>query len=253
MYNINEEIRKIRLKNNLTQTEFSGLLGVSHQTVSSWERGRTHPPLSVMRKISQIFNVSFSSINHLEETQSDRSHKKEKIANTFLCLLSKKNLYNITMADIASESGLPANQVALFFSTPSDILAFIASKIEQQILSISKNTQATNPFEMIADVILPVLYKNNHTLKILYSGNYANGEWLHFLEQRYIKWATPFFDDYSVQNTVISRSFAVELSVKMTLSIISTWLTQPIPAEPKVFRDCFLQLTKSSLQDIASF
>lgn len=39
-----DEIRKLREEVGLTQRQFAQLLGVSHQTVISWEKGRTEPP-----------------------------------------------------------------------------------------------------------------------------------------------------------------------------------------------------------------
>lgn len=38
------EIRKLREKVGLTQRQFARLLGVTHQTVINWEKGRTEPP-----------------------------------------------------------------------------------------------------------------------------------------------------------------------------------------------------------------
>ncbi len=66
-------------------------------------------------------------------------------------------------------------------------------------------------------------------------------------KKEYIKWATPFFDHYNLNTAPITRTFAIELTVKMTLSIISTWLTQPLPTPPEEFRQTFLHLTKTPL------
>jgi len=38
------EIRKLRDEVGLTQRQFARLLGVTHQTVINWEKGRTEPP-----------------------------------------------------------------------------------------------------------------------------------------------------------------------------------------------------------------
>jgi len=38
------EIRDLREKVGLTQRQFARLLGVTHQTVINWEKGRTEPP-----------------------------------------------------------------------------------------------------------------------------------------------------------------------------------------------------------------
>ena len=68
---INESLKNIRLDNNLTQDDFAEKLGVTRQTVSSWENGRSYPDIENTVKISEIFNISLDDM--LKEYQS---HKK---------------------------------------------------------------------------------------------------------------------------------------------------------------------------------
>lgn len=47
--NFGEQVRRVRLKLHLSQTDFGKLLGVSFTTVSRWENGRTDPSYKAMR------------------------------------------------------------------------------------------------------------------------------------------------------------------------------------------------------------
>jgi putative transcriptional regulator len=49
-----EEIRAIRMMNNLTQASFADVMGVSKKTVEAWETGRNKPVGAACRLISLI-------------------------------------------------------------------------------------------------------------------------------------------------------------------------------------------------------
>lgn len=55
-------IQDIRLKNNLTQKEFAILLGVTPQAVSKWENGKNIPDISILKIISEKYNVNIDEI-----------------------------------------------------------------------------------------------------------------------------------------------------------------------------------------------
>ena len=50
---INESLKNIRLDNNLTQDDFAEKLGVTRQTISSWENGKSYPDIeNIIKKIT---------------------------------------------------------------------------------------------------------------------------------------------------------------------------------------------------------
>lgn len=59
---ISENIKKIRIENNLSQKEFANLLSVSNKTVSHWESGYTEPSLEIVIKIKKTLNVAYEDI-----------------------------------------------------------------------------------------------------------------------------------------------------------------------------------------------
>ena len=66
-------IKSIRVNNNLTQKEFSDILGVTYQAVSKWENGKNLPDIAILKEISEKFNVD---INELLDTKVEKKNNK---------------------------------------------------------------------------------------------------------------------------------------------------------------------------------
>ncbi|WP_285119532.1 helix-turn-helix domain-containing protein [Lactococcus petauri] len=58
----NNQLKRIRESNGLTQEQLSKILNVSRQTISSWEVGRNFPDLEMIVTISKEFNVSLDQL-----------------------------------------------------------------------------------------------------------------------------------------------------------------------------------------------
>ena len=59
---IGKSIKEIRKKYNLTQAEFAEKYGVTYQAVSKWENGKNIPDISLLKQISNDFNINFEDI-----------------------------------------------------------------------------------------------------------------------------------------------------------------------------------------------
>lgn len=66
--NIGENIKRIRINNQLTQEEFSDLIGISRHSLLNYEKGNRIPSMEVIMKISKIFNVDISQLSTTEMT-----------------------------------------------------------------------------------------------------------------------------------------------------------------------------------------
>lgn len=55
---LNYKIRQIRLANNLTIQQMAISLEIAPSTLGMYERGMRNPDISVMAKISKMFNVN---------------------------------------------------------------------------------------------------------------------------------------------------------------------------------------------------
>ena len=59
---LNDVIKNARLKRNLKQEDAAKLVGVTVQTYSKWENGKTEPKASQIAKLSKILGVSTNEI-----------------------------------------------------------------------------------------------------------------------------------------------------------------------------------------------
>ena len=60
--NIGNNIKQLRQKNNLTQEQVAGKLGVSYQAVSKWENGANTPDIALLPEIANLFGGTIDSL-----------------------------------------------------------------------------------------------------------------------------------------------------------------------------------------------
>ena len=51
-------IKKLRMENNLTQKEFAKMLNVHQTAVSQWETDKTIPDVGIIKTMTELFGVS---------------------------------------------------------------------------------------------------------------------------------------------------------------------------------------------------
>ena len=57
LYSLNENIKKLRISQGMSQVEFATLVGVTKQCVSNWENDNVLPSIEMLVKIADIFKV----------------------------------------------------------------------------------------------------------------------------------------------------------------------------------------------------
>ncbi len=75
---IGENLRKLRIKNELTQEKLAEVFGVSPQAISRWENNSTYPDVTMLPSIANYYNVSIDELMGMDEI-----HNVEKINSTF--------------------------------------------------------------------------------------------------------------------------------------------------------------------------
>ena len=65
---INENIKRLRMANNITQVELAADLGVSKQCVSNWENDYIQPSIEMLIKLAEYFKVSTDYILGLDDS-----------------------------------------------------------------------------------------------------------------------------------------------------------------------------------------
>ncbi len=82
---IGKFIKDLRKKNNLTQKELADKYNVTYQAVSKWENGKNMPDLSLLKEMSNDFNVSLEELFD-GEIKSKKNNKKYIIIS-IVCLV----------------------------------------------------------------------------------------------------------------------------------------------------------------------
>ncbi len=59
---LGDNLKKIRTKKNITQTELAKILGVDKSFVSNIENGKTNPTLSTITNLAQTLGVSTNEL-----------------------------------------------------------------------------------------------------------------------------------------------------------------------------------------------
>ena len=59
---IGEAIKKLRINNNMTQSELADKLFVSRELVCRWELGSRYPGLDILKSISELFRVKIDTL-----------------------------------------------------------------------------------------------------------------------------------------------------------------------------------------------
>ena len=73
MINIGKNIKLLRRRTGLTQSQFAESLGISVQDVSKWENGKAKPQVDMLKKLAIVFGVSVES---LLDTSVETTDKK---------------------------------------------------------------------------------------------------------------------------------------------------------------------------------
>ena len=89
---ISKCIKDARQNNNISQESLAEQLGVSRQTVSSWETGKSYPDIVRVIKMSDIFNISLDKmlkedknlVNNIQE-KMDTVKSNKSIVFTRVC------------------------------------------------------------------------------------------------------------------------------------------------------------------------
>ncbi len=92
---LQDKLYNLRKKNGYTQAELAEILGVSRQSVSSWELGAIQPSTSRLKKISELYSVPLETLldegieiqRHPEHTEvEERENIQENIEDKNIVL-----------------------------------------------------------------------------------------------------------------------------------------------------------------------
>ena len=115
---ISKCIKDARQNNNISQESLAKQLGVSRQTISSWENGKSYPDLVSIIKMSDIFNISLDKmlkedkklVNNMQEKMDTVKSNKSIVFTILFAIIIFGGIYLIqTFVDIPKIDNLYLN------------------------------------------------------------------------------------------------------------------------------------------------
>lgn len=55
-------LKSARVNKNLTQSEAAKLLGITTDTLSNYERGKSYPDVPIIKKMEEVYGLSYSDL-----------------------------------------------------------------------------------------------------------------------------------------------------------------------------------------------
>lgn len=60
-------LKSARINKGYGQDEAAKLIGISTDTLSNYERGKTYPDVPIIKKIEEVYDIKYDDINFLLE------------------------------------------------------------------------------------------------------------------------------------------------------------------------------------------
>ena len=101
------KIAELRTERKMTQAELGAMLNVTSQAVSKWENGLSEPDMESIRKLCEIFEITFDEFfgaDHKTETTSDETTASAVVLA--YCDVCDKPLYNPKEFQVTIENGV---------------------------------------------------------------------------------------------------------------------------------------------------
>jgi len=177
---------------------------------------------------------------------------RNKIINAFFELaINNPEKTHFTMSEIAHQAGLTRQAIyRKHFRNFQEIVDYVHAMIDEQIYQVYRNYDITkdgNPFDYVADNVLPVIYEGRQWIAPLYIST-IDPSFEQFIVSTYTKWGMkniqPQSEKFHLPDDVLTQ-----LIVEQTMVIIKNWIIQENPTPPDEFKDDFLRLIKSPLYD----
>ncbi len=73
MFYLSENIRKYRMKKNLTQEELAALLGLTPQAISKWERAESYPDITLLPALANILETSIDLLIGMDTIRAEQT------------------------------------------------------------------------------------------------------------------------------------------------------------------------------------
>ena len=69
-------LKSARVNKNLTQVESAKMIGITVDTLSNYERGKSYPDVPILKRIEEVYGVSYCDLIFLPKDY-DKTVKKD--------------------------------------------------------------------------------------------------------------------------------------------------------------------------------
>lgn len=148
-------LAQLRKESNYTQEELGEIIGVTNKTISRWENGNYMPPVDMLLRLSNLYQISINEIVsgcklHKDEYQNEAENnivtalenieinnkRMEKICCTFLGFISILTVFlMILLGRIVSRNFILEGIIIIIGIM---LLAFLANTFVLTLLAVSK-------------------------------------------------------------------------------------------------------------------
>lgn len=134
---ISKCIKDARQNNNISQESLAEQLGVSRQTISSWENGKSYTDLVSIIKMSDIFNISLDKmlkedkklVNNMQEKMDTVKSNKSIVFTILFAIIIFGGIYLIqTFVDIPKIDNLYLN-IGVLIAFIVGVLTYLFSNV----------------------------------------------------------------------------------------------------------------------------
>ena len=130
------KIAELRTSRKMTQAELGAMLNVTSQAVSKWENGLSEPDMESIRKLCEIFEISFDEFFGAEPKSEEKTESTATSAVVLAyCDVCDKPLYNPKEYQVSIENGVQ-------HTTCLDCVPKKAAMIREQAIKAEENRQA---------------------------------------------------------------------------------------------------------------
>ena len=95
-----ERLKKIRIDNGISQNELSNYLGITSSSLSYYENGLRTPPITILSKLTNRFNVSVNWLLGLEEPEDTELKTYADMIKLLISLLDYSNIWKIELKNL---------------------------------------------------------------------------------------------------------------------------------------------------------
>lgn len=109
---LSKQIKKYRMKENLSQDELADKLYVSRQTISNWENDKSYPDVKSLLLISEVFQISLDQLvkGDIEEMKQTIEEKEiiefQKNSNIFTILFIAMLVFPLPLIKVFKVLGI---------------------------------------------------------------------------------------------------------------------------------------------------